>query len=406
MPFTYNYDVTAAGNVILHGSDFSGGPGSIPDSVRITVTNVTPFPPGGGYLIAILGEYSDGTYDPDVRTDSAFVTLAFNSGGLPFGTRYFKGGSTHGSPTLPIQLVTQNGKPCTYDGLAIQAVLSVPDPQNYVVEYEVQVTYPDTPYADDPTFLPITAPPVGPAAPSGLQANYFGPTDLAPNYNSLSWVDNASNELGFIVESNWTEDDSGWGVTAIIYTENLEKYIESGIDRTHVYQYRVRAFNDVARSDPSNVARIEPDTDPATYTWTRDPSSVGTGDTLTIDSPDELPDLTNVENIHLQWTDVSSILHDTVVTPDEFITLTTVLLKFAFPDLGAPGGTTVTIIVTIFGGSVTLGTLTVLAENGSGLYVFTPGKTSDTVYVDSTVDDTTKEVAIPNPFFTTGYIGG
>lgn len=67
------------------------------------------------------------------------------------------------------------------------------------------------------------------------------------------------------------------------------------------------------------------------------------------------------------------------------------------------GTTTITIITgTQFGGSVELGSFTILVANGSGIYRFELGKTNDTIY-DPDRDGTTYDVKIPNPGGTTGF---
>lgn len=69
-------------------------------------------------------------------------------------------------------------------------------------------------------------------------------------------------------------------------------------------------------------------------------------------------------------------------------------------------GPDITVIAgTRFGGSVTLGTLTILTTNGSGMYRFTMGKKNDTVY-DSDRLGGTHDIKIPNPGGTTGFFRG
>lgn len=57
---------------------------------------------------------------------------------------------------------------------------------------------------------------------------------------------------------------------------------------------------------------------------------------------------------------------------------------------------------TQFGGTVTLGTLTVLVAEASGIYRFVDGKTNDTLYATAR-DGTTYDVKIPNPGAKTGF---
>lgn len=57
-----------------------------------------------------------------------------------------------------------------------------------------------------------------------------------------------------------------------------------------------------------------------------------------------------------------------------------------------------------FIGSVPLALFTITIINGSGLYVITPGATNDTLYVNSTVDNTTAQVKFPDPFIKTAFL--
>jgi hypothetical protein len=61
---------------------------------------------------------------------------------------------------------------------------------------------------------------------------------------------------------------------------------------------------------------------------------------------------------------------------------------------------------TNFTGSALAGYVTVVTADASGVYTLTPGATHDTVYISSQVDGTTNNVAIPNPFASTGFING
>lgn len=91
----------------------------------------------------------------------------------------------------------------------------------------------------------------------------------------------------------------------------------------------------------------------------------------------------------------------------EIITQQTHLLTFRMPASCGTGGMVVLTATgngTQFSGSVTLGILTVLLTDGSGIYILTPGATHDTLY-SSERDGTTRNVKIPRPFGKTGFIG-
>lgn len=87
----------------------------------------------------------------------------------------------------------------------------------------------------------------------------------------------------------------------------------------------------------------------------------------------------------------------------ELITQSSSGLSFAIPP--GSGAVTVELFSTLFSGSITLGSYTVLVANGSGIYVLTPGKTDDTLY-SSSRDGTTWDARIPDPFVKTGFIRG
>lgn len=90
------------------------------------------------------------------------------------------------------------------------------------------------------------------------------------------------------------------------------------------------------------------------------------------------------------------------------VTQTTNLLVFSIPD-SCSGDGVVSVVATgdgfQFSGPVSLGSITILTTNASGIYVLTSGKTSDTLY-SSLRDGTTYDVKIPDPFAKTGFIGG
>ena len=82
-------------------------------------------------------------------------------------------------------------------------------------------------------------------------------------------------------------------------------------------------------------------------------------------------------------------------------------VEFVIPDDTPPSGPNpVWIKSTAFDGESFLGLLTIIAENTSGIYVITAAKTHDTLYVDSSIDDSTQNVKIPDPFVKTGFVSG
>jgi regulation of enolase protein 1 (concanavalin A-like superfamily) len=121
---------------------------------------------------------------------------------------------------------------------------------NNVIAVEIHQGYAGS--SDDILDLELTgtfsAPATPPAAPSDLVATAAGTSQI-----NLTWVDNANNETGFIVErsldgsTGWTQVAApGQNATGLNDTQNLNPATK--------YFYRVRATNAVGPSDNSNIA--------------------------------------------------------------------------------------------------------------------------------------------------------
>ncbi|HSR68460.1 MAG TPA: fibronectin type III domain-containing protein [Acidobacteriota bacterium] len=92
-----------------------------------------------------------------------------------------------------------------------------------------------------------------PAAPYDLQAStrYEGGTAVAV----LRWRDRADNELGFEILRS---DDAGKnykvvglvGANTTRYENKVGKYVSGA------FQFKVRAFNDAGKSEPSNMVSV------------------------------------------------------------------------------------------------------------------------------------------------------
>lgn len=138
---------------------------------------------------------------------------------------------------------------------------------------------------------------------------------------------------------------------------------------------------------------------------------VTTGSTVSVISPGPADpthplDLDTVETLDVTYTDENgdtqtiNIPSFTVTELDDIQTIT-----FTLPTIPDDALVLTIIAGTEFSGSVELGKrITINFENASGIYQLTFGKTTDTLY--DVVDGTTVELAIPDPFFKTGFIGG
>lgn len=125
------------------------------------------------------------------------------------------------------------------------------------------------------------------------------------------------------------------------------------------------------------------------------PAAVLQGGTITIHAASGLSSVTSV---------TGETETDSVVV-SSFLTQSDTEITFLAPAI--VGDTTFSARGTIFDGAVLLGTLTVLlVPNPSGIYRIIIDKRNDTLYLDSPSGPTTEDVAIPEPFGETGFIGG
>jgi hypothetical protein len=90
--------------------------------------------------------------------------------------------------------------------------------------------------------------PATPAAPSGLTA-----TLQAGPQVSLAWVDNSTDETGFVIERS--TDGVNFSVLAVVGADTIG-YIDSAVSAGVTYTYRVAAFNAGGPSAYSNTASV------------------------------------------------------------------------------------------------------------------------------------------------------
>ncbi|HEX7177479.1 MAG TPA: fibronectin type III domain-containing protein, partial [Pyrinomonadaceae bacterium] len=94
----------------------------------------------------------------------------------------------------------------------------------------------------------LSAPPAGPAAPSGLVVTATG-----TNYIQLAWADNSSNETGFKIERCTGATCTNFAQIGTVGA-NVTSAKNSGLSRRTTYRFRIRAYNAAGDSAYSNIA--------------------------------------------------------------------------------------------------------------------------------------------------------
>lgn len=123
-----------------------------------------------------------------------------------------------------------------------------------------------------------------PAAPTGFIANV-----QSSNSIRLNWVDNATNETGYQVQRS-TSASFTTGLTSYNYSANTTSATISGLSRSVIYYFRVRAVNNTVYSGYANTATIAI---PNSSTTPAKPSNLN----ASLQSP---------TSVRLTWIDLSS----------------------------------------------------------------------------------------------------
>jgi hypothetical protein len=95
-----------------------------------------------------------------------------------------------------------------------------------------------------------------PNAPSGLDATAAG-TDRI----SLTWNDNSNNESGFTLQRS-PNGSNGWA-NIVTIGSSVTSYLDTGLQATTLYYYRVRAYNGAKQSGYSNSSSADTEEQPA-----------------------------------------------------------------------------------------------------------------------------------------------
>ncbi len=145
--------------------------------------------------------------------------------------------------------------------------------------------------------------------------------------------------------------------------------------------------------------------------WTlENPGLVEEGSEIVVTSDPGNPealDFEQVETVTLEFIDENGDSQSIPIPEDDWITVETNEFMFVASFGGfQPQTFSIVITSTQFSGSVTLGTLaTIFFTSATGIYRLETNKRSDTLYVETDPGETV-DVAIPTPFWKSGYIGG
>jgi hypothetical protein len=148
--------------------------------------------------------------------------------------------------------------------------------------------------------------------------------------------------------------------------------------------------------------------DIVSYDFSTSPTEIRSGGT-TVATVTATQGLDEVDELQVVYDDGSGTLTTISIPAASFLTQTATEITFTFPDIPAFDGDVALLGVgdgVQFSGSVMLGSFTVVIADASGIYRLDNTAHNDTLYISASVGPETEVVAIPTPFFSTGYIGG
>jgi hypothetical protein len=106
------------------------------------------------------------------------------------------------------------------------------------------------------------------------------------------------------------------------------------------------------------------------------------------------------DDLSYDFSTIESVFIDDLEIPStDFILQDAEKIEFEIPPDEPPAEYPITVSGTQFSGTAFVAPLTVLLIKASGVYKLTPGKTCDTLYLDSSVDGSTYDTADSRPDF-------
>jgi len=148
------------------------------------------------------------------------------------------------------------------------------------------------------------------------------PTDLSGEITesdeiTLTWVDNADNELGFKIERK--QQGGIWVLAATLETD-AEEYVDNGLIPELTYFYKIQAFNSGGNSDWSNEIEIYLSLQEIRRVF---PNDATQGDSLTVEILGYETNFTTIPDANSVWLeDPSGEIHAVVLNVTDDVTMT------------------------------------------------------------------------------------